>query len=216
LHFYRCVVLSKGDSRTLREVQEQEQGEQAEKTNDTNDEEQEIAKMRTQLDTIKNAYAEEKKHSEDYLTRLKYLQADYDNLRKRTEKRIDDIKKYSNETLVCSLLEVSDELELALKTARGMGNSEALVEGVEMTLKKLYKIMDKEGVSPIICNLSALDPSKHEVVEKVERDDLDDGTIVDEIRKGYMMKDKVIRPSRVKVAIKPSKLKDNGEKSHEQ
>jgi molecular chaperone GrpE len=114
------------------------------------------------------------------------------------------------------LLEISDELELALKTARDMGNSEALVQGVEMTLKKLYKVMDREGVSPITCNLSAFDPSKHEAVEKVERDDLDNGIIVEEIRKGYMMKDKVIRPSIVKVAIKPSKLKDKGEKSHEQ
>jgi molecular chaperone GrpE len=177
---------------------------------------QETDKTKPQVEALIRALVEEKKNSEDYLTRLKYLQADYDNLRKRVDKQIEDIRKYSNEALLCSLLEVSDELELALKSARASKNSDALVQGVEMTLKKLNKIMENDGISQIDCACKQFDPSKHMAFAKVECEDVDEGVVVEEIRKGYTMKEKVIRPSIVKVAVKPSKLKSLEENSNEQ
>ena len=145
---------------------------------------------------------EEKMHSEEYLNRLKYMQADFDNFRKRVERQMEDIKKYSNERLVLELLDVVDELGLAVKSGRDSVSSEVLVQGVEMTLKKLRKILHNEGVVPIECIGKTFDPSKHNAISKIERDDIEEGIIVEEIRKGYIMREKVIRPSIVKVAVK--------------
>ena len=91
----------------------------------------------------------EKKRSEDYLTRLKYLQADFDNLKKRFDREAEQIKCYSNERLVIQLLDVVDELELAIKNGEISASTEPFLEGVEMTLKKLRKVLEQEGVSPI-------------------------------------------------------------------
>jgi molecular chaperone GrpE len=147
---------------------------------------------------------EEKKRSEEYLTRLKYVQADLENFKKRVDRQTEEVKKYSNERLVIELLEVVDELELAVKSGRSSGSKEALMQGVEMTLGKLKKVLEDEGVSPIECVGKPFDPSKHHAVAKVERDDVEECTVVEEVRRGYMMREKVIRPSIVKVTVKPS------------
>ena len=92
----------------------------------------------------------EKKRSEDYLTRLKYLQADFENVKKRFDREIAQTKSYCNERIIMQLLEVVDELELAVKVATASeGSQKTLVEGVEMTLKKLRKVLEQEGVIPI-------------------------------------------------------------------
>ena len=146
----------------------------------------------------------EKKRSEDYLTRLKYLQADFDNLKKRFDREAEQIKCYCTERLVIQLLDVVDELELAIKNGEISTSTETFLEGVEMTLKKLRKVLEQEGVSPIDNpEGKILDAACHHAIATVERDDVAESTVVEEIRKGYLMKGKVIRPSIVKVAIKP-------------
>jgi molecular chaperone GrpE len=155
----------------------------------------------------------EKKRSEDYLTRLKYLQADFENLKKRSDRQMEEAKNYCTERLVIQLLDVQDELEMALKTAQSANSAQPLIEGVQMTLKKLRKVLEQEGVSPIACEEGkAFDPSHHHAVAAAERDDVEEGVVVEEVRKGYKMKDKVIRPSIVKVAVKSSKSQKEKEK----
>ncbi len=151
------------------------------------------------------ALEEEKKRSEEYLVRLKYMQADFENLKKRVDRQIEEVKNYCNERLIVELLEVMDELEMAVKSGRSSNSVEAVVQGVEMTLKKLKKVLEQEGVSPIECVGSPFDPSKHSAVAKTEKGDSDSCVIVEEVRRGYVMKEKVIRPSIVKVAVKTSK-----------
>ena len=149
----------------------------------------------------------DKKRSEDYLTRFKYLQADFENLKKRYDRQIEETKKYCTERLVIQLLEVQDELEMALKNAQSAGSAQTLIEGVQMTLKKLRKVFDQEGVSLIECEAGKVfNPSCHNAVAATERDDVEACVVTEEVRKGYIMKDKVIRPSIVKVAVKSSKL----------
>jgi molecular chaperone GrpE len=147
----------------------------------------------------------EKKRSEDYLTRLKYLQADLENLKKRFDRQMEETKSYCTERLVLELLNVVDELELAVKTGQSSNFAQPLVEGVQMTLKKLRKVLEQEGVSPIECEGKVLDPSKHNAIATVERDDVEGCIVVEEVRKGYIMRGKVIRPCIVKVAVNPSK-----------
>ena len=158
-----------------------------------------------QAETLEHALEEERKRSEEYLARLKYAQADIENLKKRYDRQIEEIQKYGNERLIIELLDVVDELELAVKSGRSANSAEALMQGVEMTLKKLKKLLENEGVSPIDCVGKPFDPSKHHAVAKTEKEGVNECTIVDEIRKGYTLREKVIRPSIVKVVIKPSK-----------
>jgi molecular chaperone GrpE len=153
----------------------------------------------------------EKKRSEEHLTSLKYLQADFENLKKRCERQIEQASKYCNERLAVQLLDVVDELELAVKNAQAAGSAQALVEGVQMTLKKLRKVLEQEGVSPIESMGKPFDPSRHNAVAAVERDDVEGCVVVEEVRKGYVMKDKVIRPSMVKVAVKKESKSQNKE-----
>ena len=146
----------------------------------------------------------EKKRSDDYLTRLKYLQADFENLKKRFDREVEQTKNYCNERIVMQLLDVVDELELAVKNGEISTSPDSLIEGVEMTLKKLRKVLEQEGVTAIDNpEGKVFDPSRHNAVAVVEQDDVADGTVLEEIRKGYMMRGKVIRPTIVKVAVKP-------------
>ena len=158
-----------------------------------------------QPETLEQVLEEEKKRSEQYLNRLKYAQADIENLKKRYDRQIEEVKKYCNERLVLELLDVVDELEMAVESGRSSNSSEALLQGVEMTLKKLKKVLENEGVSPIECLGRPFDPSKHSAVAKTEKEDAKECTIEEEVRKGYTMREKVIRPSIVKVVVKPSK-----------
>jgi len=154
------------------------------------------------LESLEHTLDIEKKRSEEYLTRLKYVQADFENLKKRFERQMQEVKQYCSEQLMIELLEVVDELEMAVNSSLSVSSTDALVQGVEMTLKKLKKIFDKEEVRPIDCVGQMFDPKKHEAIAKTEDDE--DGRIVEEMRRGYIMKGKVIRPSIVKITAKPS------------
>jgi len=165
----------------------------------------EVEDLRKRVEEYRREIEEERRKAEEYLTRLKYVQADYLNFRKRIEKEIEEVKKYSNERFIISLLEVVDELEMALEAGKKTNSIKILLDGVEMTLKKLNKILEGEGVKKIEALGKMFDPNIHYVIARVEKDDIEEGTILEEVRKGYIMKDRVIRPSIVKVAVKSSK-----------
>jgi len=168
----------------------------------------------TQIEKLKSDLENEKRRAEDSLARLRYVQADFENLQKRTERQLAEIKKYCTEPLIIELLGVVDELEMAVKIGRSSKSSENVTQGVEMTLKKLRRVLENEQVSPIECVGKPFDPLKHNAAEKIEREEAEDCTVIEEIRKGYVMKEKVIRPSIVKVAVKPeSKLQKEVEEN---
>jgi molecular chaperone GrpE len=156
------------------------------------------------LDHLEQRLECERKRSEDYLRRLQYLQADLENFKKRSEREAEIVQNYCIERLVTQLLDVVDELELAVKNGEISTSPESLIEGVEMTLKKLRKVLEQEGVTPIDNpEGKVFDPSRHNAIAVVEQDDVADGTVLEEIRKGYVMRGKVIRPTIVKVSVKP-------------
>jgi molecular chaperone GrpE len=172
---------------------------------------EEEPKTEEQLESLQEALETEKRRAENYLTQLKYARADLENLKNRCDREIDEVKKHCTERIITDLLDVADELELAIQSARSSESSEALVQGVEMTLKKLKKILENEGVSPMKCVGEPFDPSKHSAVAKTEEEGVDGCRIVEEVRKGYTMREKVIRPSIVKVVVQPSQSKKRDE-----
>ncbi len=137
----------------------------------------------------------------------KYLRlyADFENFRKKVVKDKEELVKYANESLFFELLTVIDNLEMALKHAREQSNAEAvdsLVTGVDNTLRGLSKMLEKFGLMPIDTAGKAFDPVYHHAMSQVEREDLESGMVVEEFRKGYQFKDKVLRPSLVAVSKK--------------
>jgi molecular chaperone GrpE len=183
--------------------------------NETNDTVEAPKQPTEDLPGLQQQLETEKKRSEDYLTRLKYLQADFENLRNRCDRQIKQVIDYSNERLLIQLLEVVDELELAVKNAQATDCAPNLIEGVQMTLKRLRKVLEQEGVTPIESKDKPFDPSKHNAIAVEERDDAENCVVTEEMRKGYVMKEKVLRPSIVKVVRKKVTVTNNGEKENE-
>jgi molecular chaperone GrpE len=169
------------------------------------EEKEEQSKTNEEAEFMQKALETEKQRSEDCLTQLKYARADLENFKKRSDRQIDEVRKYGNERIVIGLLDVVDELELAIESARSSNSSQTLVQGIEMTLKKLKKILENEGVCAIDCVGKPFDPSKHHAIAKTEEEGVDGCKIVEEVRKGYTIREKVIRPSIVKVVVQPSK-----------
>jgi len=179
----------------------QEKPEQQESTPDT----------LNQISQLVDALDHEREKSEDLLRRLQYLQADFENYRKRVEKEMGDVKRLSNERLLSDLLTVKDELDLAFAKIRETKQNPVLLEGVGMIQKRVQNILSKEGVERIPGAGSKFNPEYHEAALRVVSDDEEEGTVLEEVRAGYMLKGRVLRPSIVKVAGK--NLLDENEQS---
>jgi molecular chaperone GrpE len=168
---------------------------------------EEQRKNEEQVETVEKALEAERKRSEEYLTQLKYARADVENLIKRFDRQLEDAKLYANERVIVELLDVVDELEMAVKSAASCDSAENLVQGVKITLKKLTKILESEEVCPIESVGEPFDPEKHNAVARIEKKGVEGCTIIEEVRKGYTMRGKVIRASIVKVVVPSSQSK---------
>lgn len=149
-------------------------------------------------------------------TQDKYLRlyAEFENYKKRTGRDKEEIIQYANERLLSEILPVVDHLEMALKHASNDTNT-GIAQGVEITLRELKKIMQKFGIIEIEAAGKAFDPLVHHAMAQIERDDIDENMVVEEYRKGYKLKDKVIRAAMVAVSKKPprkEKEEDNASK----
>ncbi len=164
-----------------------------------------------QLDEAQEELEKEKAKADDYLRRLQYLQADFENFRKRVEKEMSDNRQFGNQRLLSDLIIVNDELELALREAEESQESPTIVEGVGMVHKRLQTLLSKEGVEKIRSLGSMFNPDLHDAALRVESDK-EEGTIVEEIRQGYTLKGKVLRPSIVKVAENSAGRESKSEK----
>ncbi len=135
------------------------------------------------------------------------LYAEFENYKKRVNKDKEELIKYGNESLLYELLTVLDNLEMALKHSTDAVSS-GLVQGVEITYKELMKTLEKFGLTPIEAEGKAFDPLVHHAMSQIERDDLDENIVAEEYRRGYKLREKVLRPSLVAVSKKPSVSED--------
>ena len=126
--------------------------------------------------------------------------AELDNFRKRKEREVSDLRKYANQMLLRELLGVVDNLERALAASLENSEPEGLREGVEMTLKELLKIFDQFKVTPIEAHEQPFDPNHHEAVMQEPSDAFPPNTVVKELQKGYMLRDRLLRPAMVVVS----------------
>ena len=148
--------------------------------------------------------------SAKYLNQLKYAKADLENVQKQNQKRLIDVMERANGELLEKLLPLIDELEILYSKD---AEKQRLIEGVKMVHGKLARLIKSEGITQIETVGEKFDPFKHEAIMEVETLDVPDGCIAEEIRRGYVFKDKVLRASVVKVARAPDvveiKIEDN-------
>jgi len=141
---------------------------------------------------------------DEYTNSLKRLQADFENYVKRSEKEKQELMHLANYKLIVKLLTIIDDFEASLNVIKKEANKE-VIEGVEMVFNKLYKFLEEEGLKPINTKGEKFDPYKHEAIDKIISNEHEEGLILDEIKKGYTYKDRIIRPSMVKIAIQEEK-----------
>ena len=146
---------------------------------------------------------EEAQKAAEYWDRLLRLQADFENTRKRLEKEKQDFVRFANEGIILELLNVLDDLERTVELAQSRHQDiEAFLKGVEMILAHLYELLKENGVKPIEAKGKVFDPHYHEALMQAEAQDVPEETIVEELQKGYLLNDRVIRTTKVKVAKK--------------
>jgi molecular chaperone GrpE len=138
--------------------------------------------------------------ADGYLDDLRRLQAEFDNYRKRTMREQTARIASASQALVSRLLPVLDNFELAVSHAEQSRDFDRMLKGVEMVFGELNDVLGGEGLVAIEASGKPFDPERHEAVVAVEEDDVEAGTVVDVIRKGYEFNGRVLRPAMVKVA----------------
>ncbi len=156
-------------------------------------------KGKSRVKELKDELKEKNKQIEEYKNRIKYLQADFENYEKRVAREKEDLLRAAKEPLILKILGVHENLERALNDG-AKGSKEALLKGVEMTYKQMKEVLEEEGVTEIKALGEKFDPCKHEALMNERKEDCEEGTILEEFQRGYMLKDKVLRYSKVKVA----------------
>ena len=173
--------VEEADARSEAEEEAKEEAASAEK--DAADTEKEVAALKDALNEKDN--------------KLKRLQADFENFRRRTNKEREEIGNVVTQELLKSLLPILDNFERAM--AAEQKDSEAFKKGVEMIYTQLQETLKNNGLEKIETEGKKFDPNFHQAVMRVENADLEDDTIAQELQKGYIVRGKVIRPSMVQV-----------------
>jgi len=144
---------------------------------------------------------EEAGQAKEYWDKLLRLHADFENTRKRLDREKQDFIKFANEGIILELLNILDDLERTLTLEHAQHQDlAAFLKGVEMILSHLYEMLKEYGVRPIETEGKLFDPHFHEALMQVENKDLPEHSIVEELQKGYMLNDRVIRIAKVKVS----------------
>ena len=191
------VQNDKNLEKSSNEEEESSQNEESEdeKSEDEESEDDELAKLNKDLKEKDEEIIELKSH-------IQRLQADFDNFRKQGEKQKQDLIRYANEGLIVKFIDIYEDMERALENST---NEEEIREGLELIYSKMKNTLEKEGVEEIPAVGEKFDPFKHEALLTVDSPDHENNEIVDELMKGYTLKDKVIKYSKVRVCKKAKK-----------
>ncbi len=139
-----------------------------------------------------------KAEKDEVFNRLLRLQAEYDNFKKRSQKEKEAERKYKSQDLINELLPALDNFERALQVEVTEANSN-LFDGITMVYRQLQDALVSQGLEVIETEGQAFDPNLHHAVMQIEDDEMESNIVVEELQKGYQLKDRVIRPAMVKV-----------------
>jgi molecular chaperone GrpE len=166
-------------------------------------EEEDVVALRAELESVRGELKKAKESSESSLNKMKYLMADFDNYRKQMEKQVTSKAESIKAELLLKFLNIRDDYVRALSVARQSKSEQIVViEGLEGILKNIDSLLASEGVREIEAIGTPFDPNVHDAIAYSARDDLAENTVTAEIRKGYMLNGRVLRPSLVEISKK--------------
>jgi molecular chaperone GrpE len=187
------------------EIEENEEKE--EMNEEVINEDQKVARLEEELSFARD---EVKELTDKYLRSL----ADLDNQRKRMVKEKEETQKYANERLILEILPVMDNFERAIEAGENSDSAKKLLDGVRLIFRQLSEVLEKEGVKSFDSLGEKFDPYKHEAFLAIESKEHEPSTILEEVEKGYLLKDKVIRPAKVTVS-KQDEVKEDDENGND-
>ena len=159
-----------------------------------------------ELEAKLNAKEEEAKETYDRLLRVS---AEFENYKKRSARELEDFRKYANQSLLKEMLYVVDNLQLAIKSAdENQDGDNSLKEGLDLTHKEILRVFEKFNVTPIESQGKAFDPTYHEAAMQEETDEYPENTVINDMQKGYLIHDRLLRPAMVVVAKPKTKPSD--------
>jgi molecular chaperone GrpE len=165
-------------------------------------EEEEVEALKAELESVKSELRKARESSESSLNKMRYLMADFDNYRKQMEKQLASKAESIKAELLLKFLNIRDDYLRALLVARQSKSEQGVVviEGLEGILKNIDLLLASEGVREIEAVGTPFDPNVHDAIAYSARDDLAENTVTSEIRKGYMLNGRVLRPSLVEIS----------------
>jgi molecular chaperone GrpE len=161
------------------------------------------SKTEPEEDSQPDAAAKLAAELEKYKDAALRARADLDNYRKRVAREKEDAIRYANNSLLESLLPILDNFELGLDAAKNASDAAGIIQGLEMVRKQLEDFLRDHGVEIVNAVGNPFDPNLHEAVAHEPSPDLADGTVVRQLRKGFKLKDRLIRPASVVVSKGP-------------
>ena len=165
------------------------------------DEGEEVEALRAELESVRNELRKAKESSESSLNKVRYLMADFDNYRKQMEKQLASKAESIKAELLLKFLNIRDDYLRALSVARQSKSEQVVViEGLEGILKNIDSLLASEGVREIEAVGTPFDPNVHDAIAYSARDDLAENTVTAEIRKGYILNGRLLRPSLVEIS----------------
>jgi molecular chaperone GrpE len=177
------------------------------------DKEQEyILHLENELSQAEAERQRAKEEANNNLNKLRYLMADFDNYRKRMEKQIESKINQGKAELILKFVSIHDDLSRAIETAKQGKSDQVVIQGLEGILRNVETLFDAEGVKEIETTGTPFDPNIHDAISFKYDDTVPENTVIAEIRKGYMMSDKVLRPSLVEISkriVKNSAIDSN-------
>jgi molecular chaperone GrpE len=161
-----------------------------------------VTNLKEDLATLKEELREARKSSDNNLNRLKYMMAEFDNYRKQMQKQIDSRIESGKAELLVKFLSLRDDYLRALEMAKQSKSETVVIEGLEGILKNFDSLLRSEGVMEIETIGTPFDPNVHDAIGFAHQDEIEENIITKEIRKGYMLNNKVLRPSLVLISRK--------------
>ena len=193
------------------EIIRQQQQQQQQSPQEDKDQEY-IIHLENELSQADVELQKAKEEADSNMNKLRYLMADFDNYRKRTERQIESKISQGKAELILKFVSIHDDLSRAIETAKQCKSDQVVIEGLEGILRNVETLFDAEGVKEIETTGTPFDPNIHDAISFKYDDSVPENTVIAEIRKGYIITDKVLRPSLVEISkriVKNSAIDSN-------
>lgn len=140
----------------------------------------------------------------EYWEKILRLSADFENTKKRLQKQSEENVRYANEKLVQEIFPVVDDLDRAIASLDEGHDLKKVKDGLHLVQSHFHRVLERNGIEIVTSKGEVFDPHRHEAVAEVATDEIEEGRVVEEVRKGYLLNGRLVRPSRVKIAKKNS------------